>query len=179
MADELIDNADESLFAAGEEVYNSASVTLSRFGAYVRETATSSNAVGTANWISDLINPTTNPTNSFSGVIHEVLVFDRKLSETERQSVYSYLSKKYKLTDSLPDSFVSSHPSAELAGLTYWSIKHHPNSRGLGDIPTSTPFSNIPLEAFFHLPDQVYKSEGTQLQNGTVLTGDTYGAVSG
>lgn len=179
MPDELIDNQEENSFTAPENVTNSAPVTLSRLGSYVRETAISANTPGSASWITDLTNSTTNPPHSFSGTLHEVIVFNRKLTETERQSVYSYLSKKYKLTDSLPDSFVSSHPSAELLGLQYWSIKHHPNSKGLRDILPNTQFGGINLQTFFHLPDQIYKSEGTRLPNGTVLSGDTYGGVSG
>lgn len=176
MPDEFLPQQ-ENLFSAGPDQYSPSDIVIGRIGANISAVATGSGVTGTQAWINTVLANT--PSYSFAGVIHEIIVFDRKLTETERQNVYGYLSKKYKLTDSLPDSFTSSHPSAELVGLTYWSINHHPNSKGLRDIPTNTQFGGITLEKFFHLPDQVYKSEGTRLPNGTVLTGDTYGGVSG
>ena len=67
----------------------------------------------------------------FSGVINEVVVFNRKLKENERQTVYGYLSQKYSLSDALPNLFSLSHPQAQRVGDQFWEIKHHPNTTSL------------------------------------------------
>lgn len=70
----------------------------------------------------------------FEGDINEILVFNRKLNEDERQTVYGYISKKYSLSDALPNSFGRSHPSAQRVGTDYWEIRHHPNTTAIVDI---------------------------------------------
>ena len=133
-------------------------IILGRMGSYIRGNATSSSGgifatVGTTAWAQQ-----TNPTTySFNGVINEVLVFNRKLEETERQNVYGYLSRKYKLDAKLPDSFYASHPSTQVYGVTYWAINPHPNSYGLSSIPFGTPFYGITLQKFYSLPYQYYR----------------------
>lgn len=84
--------------------------------------------VGSSAWF-DAFSANT-PQYGFVGVINEVLIWDRKLNPTERQQVYSYLSRKYQLDKALPTTFVGTHPSAP-AGTTFWEIAHHPNSTQL------------------------------------------------
>ena len=71
----------------------------------------------------------------FSGIINEIVVFNRKLKENERQTVYGYLSKKYSLSDALPNLFSLSHPEAQRVGDQFWEIKHHPNTTSLTSVP--------------------------------------------
>jgi len=77
----------------------------------------------------------------------------------------------------LPDAYQASHPSAYMMGLTYWNIEHHPNTKGITGLEAGVSFGNIVLQNFFSFPDSLYKSEGTVLSDGTVLTGDTYSNV--
>ena len=174
---ELVNEFLDSQYSASPAPTNSADISIARFGSYVRSGATSSNAIGGANWVNDLTNDALNPPYSFSGVISEVIVFDRKLTETERQSVYSYLARKYRLDSALPDSFTDSHYGAYAVGATYWQVEHHPNNKGLSTIPAGTDFGGITLEDFFSLPEQIYKSKGSPLANGTTLGSDTYTVI--
>lgn len=164
-------------YAAPAEQYSSAPVSIGRFGAYVRAELGSTAAVANTDFVNHAKSDTDNPSYSFQGVLHEVIVFNRKLTEVERQQVYQYLSFKYGLDDTLPDSFVKSHNSAYAAGLTYWEIRHHPNTEGLSTIPAGICFGGITLQNFVHFPDTLYKSAGTVLSNGTVLSGDTYSNI--
>jgi len=143
-------------------------------GGYIRPTAVSSEPFGSTAWIEDL---KTNTPYNFMGVLYEVLVFDRKLTEAERQKIYGYISRKYKMDQKLPDSYYSSHNSSYIAGTTYWVIDHHPNSRTITTIPEGICFDGITLSNFVSLPYAVYKSEGTVLSDGTVLSGDTYSNI--
>jgi len=174
MPSEIVDPDDESQFPAAPEQYNSAPITISRFGAYVRSTAESTSSSPVSSWVNDLTNNTTNPSFSFSGVLSEVIVFDRKLNETERQQVYAYLSQKYNLNERLPKSFDQSRNSAYQAGLTFWDVENHPNKKNLDELPFVCEFSGLTLQSFFSIPDLVYKSVGTRLADGTTLSGDTY-----
>lgn len=172
------------IHVATQDGLNSASPTpvsgftldIGRFGAFHRTTVTSSssNVFGSTVWIRGA---TGNAPFGFRGVINEVIVFNRKLEETERQEVYGYLSRKYKLDTKLPNAYQASHPSAYVMGLTYWNIEHHPNTKGITGLQTGVSFGNIVLQNFFSFPDSLYKSEGTVLSDGTVLTGDTYSNV--
>lgn len=173
MAEEF-PTSQESAFAAPQEQYNSAPIDLARMGAYVRLNAESTQTAPNSAWVSNLTNNTTNPSFSFAGVVSEVIVFNRKLSEEERQIVYGYLSRKYALETKMPDAFKTSHNSAYLAGISYWGIQPHPNTNGLDTIPKGAEFSGITLNRFFAMNETVYKSAGTRLSNGTVLGGDTY-----
>jgi len=179
MPDELIDSDDEGNFIAGEEISNSAPVTLSRLGSYVRETANSTNIVGSSNWITNLTNSTTNPPHSFSGTLHEVIAFNRKLSVSEREEVYKYLSLKYGLEEKLPEDMKSVRNSVSSHGRTaaYWLIESHPNKKNLKTLPYGAEFSGITLSEFFEMPKHLYKSAGTRLSNGSVLAGDTYSNI--
>lgn len=174
MADEFITPVQESQFAAPSTQINSSDIVIGRMGAYVRTTANSTNTAGSAGWVTDLTSGITNPPFSFAGVISEVIVFDRRLTDTERQKVYSYLSRKYRLEDKLPENFDGIRRSADVAGTTYWVIENHPNIRDLPAIPYGSEFAGITLDKFFKMPDTIYKSEGTVLLGGTVLSGDTY-----
>jgi hypothetical protein len=164
----------ESQFSASQEQYNSSPIDLARMGAYVRTTADSTQTVPNAAWITDLTNNTTNPSFSFSGVVSEVIVFNRKLSEEERQIVYGYLSRKYALETKLPDGFQQSHNSAYSVNAPYWNIEHHPNTNDLETIKPGSEFSGIELNNFLSLSQTTYKSAGTRLFDGTILSGDTY-----
>lgn len=147
---------------------------IGRFGAGVRTTivAPSSDGFGSQNWVNTAIG---NTPYTFRGVLYEVIVFDRKLSEIERQEVYGYISRKYpNIEQRLPDKFYLSHPSTFAQGLTYWDIENHPNNKNLSTIPFGSEFSGISLRKFFTLADSIYKSSGTVLYDGTVLSGDTY-----
>ena len=149
-------------------------VDIGRFGSYHRNDLVSSGTTGSAAWIATAL---TNTPYGFRGVLNEVIVFNRKLEETERQQVYGYLSRKYKMDTKLPDAYQASHPSAYVKGLTYWNIEHHPNTKGITGLEAGVSFGNIVLQNFFLFPDSLYKSEGTVLSDGTVLTGDTYSNV--
>ena len=178
MADsELIGLGEELQYGAGAVQYNSEPFTLSRMGAYVRTTANSTNTPGSAAWVTDLVNNGLNPSFSFSGVVSEVIVFNRKLTPDERDTVYSYLSKKYGLDARLPDTQSESHPSAATVNQSYWDIEIHPNTKGIAQFPAGTEFSGVCLSAMLKLPDLLYKSSGTVLANGNVLSGDTYDII--
>ena len=87
--------------------------------------------IGSAAWTTAVAEDTK---YGFDGVINEILVFDRKLNENERQTVYGYISKKYSLSDALPNSFKLSHPSAQQVGKDFWEIRHHPNTISENDV---------------------------------------------
>jgi hypothetical protein len=159
----------ENGYAAAPDQYNSADIVVGRIGSNISPGATGSGTVGSAAWIASILQNTTS--YSFTGVISEVLVFDRKLSETERQEVYGYLSRKYSMDTKLPDTYAASHPSAYARGLTYWNIEHHPNTKGIPGLWQGLSFGNIKLEDFSLFPDSTYKS------TGNVLSADTYNNV--
>jgi hypothetical protein len=174
MSEEFITPSQESQFTASPVQVNPSEISIGRFGAYVRTTANSTNTAGSVNWITDLTSGITNPPFSFSGVVSEVIVFDRKLSPEERRKVYAYLSQKYRLENKLPDGFDSTRNSAAVAGTTYWVVENHPNIRDLRSIPRGSEFSGITIESFLKMPQTIYRSEGTALPDGTLLGGDTY-----
>jgi len=159
----------ENGYAAAPDQYNSADIVVGRIGSNISASATGSGTVGSAAWITSVLQNTTS--YSFTGVISEVLVFDRKLSETERQEVYGYLSSKYGMDTKLPDTYTASHPSAYALGLTFWNIEHHPNTKGIAGLWQDLSFGDIVLEDFSLFPDGTYKS------TGNVLSEDTYGSV--
>lgn len=159
----------ENGYAAAPDQYNSADIVVGRIGSNISPSATGSGTVGSAAWITSILQNTTS--YSFTGVISEVLVFDRKLSEIERQEVYGYLSRKYSMDTKLPDTYAASHPSAYARGLTYWNIEHHPNTKGIPGLWQDLSFGNIVLEDFSLFPDGTYKSKGN------VLSEDTYDSV--
>lgn len=159
----------ENGYAAAPDQYNSADIVVGRIGSNISAGATGSGTVGSAAWIASILQNTTS--YSFTGVISEVLVFDRKLSESERQEVYGYLSRKYGMDTKLPDTYAASHPSAYARGLTYWNIEHHPNTKGIPGLWQGLSFGNIKLEDFSLFPDSTYKS------TGNVLSADTYNNV--
>jgi hypothetical protein len=159
----------ENGYAAAPDQYNSADIVVGRIGSNISAGATGSGTVGSAAWIASILQNTTS--YSFTGVISEVLVFDRKLSESERQEVYGYLSRKYSMDTKLPDTYAASHPSAYARGLTYWNIEHHPNTKGIPGLWQGLSFGNIKLEDFSLFPDSTYKS------TGNVLSADTYNNV--
>ena len=159
----------ENGYAAAPDQYNSADIVVGRIGSNISAGATGSGTVGSAAWITSVLQNTTS--YSFTGVISEVLVFDRKLSETERQEVYGYLSSKYGMDTKLPDTYTASHPSAYALGLTFWNIEHHPNTKGIAGLWQNLSFGDIVLEDFSLFPDGTYKS------TGNVLSEDTYGSV--
>ena len=113
-------------------------VDIGRFGGYVKPEFTSINIVNTAAWIAGA---TANPGYGFTGVINEVIVYNRKLTELERQMVYGYLSRKYKMDDILPATYESVHRSAKVIKAPFWTIKTHPTP--------GISFSGITLNDFF------------------------------
>jgi len=157
--------------AASESAYNSDGISIGRFGSYCLPVLDSPYGITTANFITYAL---ANPSYSFRGVIYEVIVYDRVLSETERQIVYCYLSKKYRLDEVLPQTFTCSHPSADILGYSYWDISKHPNAAGSASILSGVSFGNITIQQFLNLYGIIYKSAGTRLVDGTVLTEDTY-----
>ena len=167
----------ENAFAANPEQYNASDIIIGRIGANVVAGLTGTGTVGSQAWITSV--QTNTPSQSFAGVIHEIIAFDRKLNEHERQEVYAYLSRKYGVTmeSRLPDTFVTSHPSAAAIGLNYWNIEHHPNTKGLDTIPAGISFSGITISDFMRLPDTIYNSAVTVLADGTVLGSDTYSTL--
>lgn len=180
MADELVDTDIESQFPAAQEQFNTAPITLSRIGTYVRSTAnTGSATVGSVAWVNSLTSNASHPSFSFAGVVSEVIVFDRKLSPSEREEVYAYLSLKYGLQEKLPEGMQSVRNSASSHGRTaaYWVIESHPNRKNLQTLPYGAEFGGITLSEFFEIPNLVYKSAGTRLSNGTTLAGDTYSNI--
>ena len=167
----------ENLFTAGSDQYNPADIVIGRIGANISALATGSGTTGTQAWIDSVLANT--PSYSFTGVIHEVIAFDRKLTDVERERVYGYLAKKYgpTLEAKLPESMAYAHPSAQAVGATYWEIEHHPNTKNTDALPRGFEFSGLPIQNFMSVPDEFYKSSGTVLANGTVLSGDTYSNV--
>ena len=159
----------ENGYAAAPDQYNSADIVVGRIGSNISAGATGSGTVGSAAWIASILQNTTS--YSFTGVISEVLVFDRKLSEIERQEVYGYLSRKYGMDTKLPDTYAASHPSAYALGLTFWNIEHHPNTKGIPGLWQNLSFGDIVLEDFSLFPDGTYKSTGNDISE------DTYGSV--
>jgi hypothetical protein len=155
----------ENGYAAAPDQYNSADIVVGRIGSNISASATGSGTVGSAAWIASILQNTTS--YSFTGVISEVLVFDRKLSESERQEVYGYLSRKYSMDTKLPDTYTASHPSAYARGLTYWNIEHHPNTKGIPGLWQNLSFGDIVLEDFSLFPDGTYKSTGNDLSEDT------------
>jgi hypothetical protein len=146
-------------------------IDIGRFGSYHRNDLVSSGTIGSAAWIATAI---TNTPYGFRGVLNEVIVFNRKLEETERQEVYGYLARKYSMDTKLPNSYTRSHPSTYPLGLAYWNIEHHPNTTGITGLSAGISFGSIALQNFFTLPDRIYKSAGTILSDQTVLGNDTY-----
>lgn len=132
-------------------------IDIGRFGSYHRNDLVSSGTIGSAAWIATAI---TNTPYGFRGVINEVIVFNRKLQESERQEVYGYLARKYSMDTKLPNSYTRSHPSAYALGLTYWNIEHHPNTKGITGLSAGISFGSIALQNFFTLPDRIYNSVG-------------------
>ena len=159
--------------AANEVSYNTDSFNIGRFGAYCLPVLDSPYSDSTAS-SSFVASALLNPSYSFSGVIYEVIVYDRVLAETERQSVYSYLSRKYRAETVMPSVYVSSHPSA--FGLTngYWNISKHPNSSGSSKIAVGASMGAIAINDFIAVYGYVYKSAETRLADGSVLSADTY-----
>lgn len=156
-------------------------IVLGRFGSAMRGNVASyfpNNfipSVGTTAWFQRGVESST--PYSFQGVINELIIFNRKLEEPERQNVYGYLAKKYKLDSKLPDSFYASHPSTYALGLTYWAISPHPNTLGLSSITASIPFGGITLEKFYNMPYKLYKSIGTRLPSGSTAEVDKYDTI--
>jgi hypothetical protein len=155
----------ENGYAAAPDQYNSVDIVLGRIGSNISAGATGSGVAGSQAWITSILQNTTS--YSFTGVISEVLVFDRKLSEIERQEVYGYLSRKYSMDTKLPDTYAASHPSAYARGLTYWNIEHHPNTKGIPGLWQNLSFGDIVLEDFSLFPDGTYKSTGNDLSEDT------------
>ena len=149
-------------------------VDIGRFGVYHRYFVSAAGTFGSSTWISNAI---ANASLGFRGVLNEVIVFNRKLQETERQEVYGYLSRKYKLDTKLPNSYTRSHPSAYALGLTYWNIEHHPNTKPLKGFYTGLCFANIKLATFFEMPDFMYKSIGTIQSDQSLTVEDTYNSI--
>ena len=115
---------------------------------------------------------------SFKGVIYEILVYERVLDQSERLLVYAYLSRKYRLEEVLGEFFEGAgfgcYPAAVAAGYPYWDVSKHPNSAGSKNIPRGTSMGNMKIQDMLSLYGLVYKSAGTKLSDGTVLTEDTY-----
>ena len=128
--------------------------------------------VGSTAWSDAVL---TDTKYGFSGVINEILVFNRKLKEDERQIVYGYLSKKYSLSDALPNSFSLTHPGAQRVGDQFWEIKHHPNTIQVTSIiPSGISFGNIRIGDFLNMQTSTYRSIGYEQANGVDLSEDTY-----
>jgi hypothetical protein len=166
-----------SNFAASEVSYNGATLDIGQFGAFCLPVldAPYSNSTASANFVAAALG---NTPYSFKGVIYEILVYDRVLDQSERLLVYSYLSRKYRLEASLGQFFEGAgfgcYPAAVAAGYPYWYISKHPNTAGSRSVPIGISMGNITIQALLSLYGLIYKSEGTRLANGTVLTQDTY-----
>jgi hypothetical protein len=144
--------------ALSETPVSGVTVGIGRFGGYIKTTASIANTtVGSNAWVSEA---TSDLNYGFYGVLNEVIVFNRKLQETERQEVYGYLSRKYSMDTKLPNSYTRSHPSAYSVGLTFWNIEHHPNTKGITGLSAGISFGSIALQNFFTLPDRIYNSVG-------------------
>lgn len=172
--DSIFTPQQELIFAANPVQINSADILIGRIGCNVSAGLTGSGVTGSSSWITSV--QTNTPPHSFAGVISEIIVFDRKLDPDQRDIVYGYLARKYgaTLSSALPNSMENVRPSAYNAGLTYWNIEHHPNSKDRGDISRGSEFSGIKIDDFSSIAETTYKSEGTRLYDGTVLSGDTY-----
>jgi hypothetical protein len=166
-----------SNFAASEVSYNGATLDIGQFGAFCLPVldAPYSDSTASANFVAAALG---NTPYSFKGVIYEILVYDRVLDQSERLLVYSYLSRKYRLEASLGQFFEGAgfgcYPAAVAAGYPYWYIAKHPNTAGSRSVPRGISMGNMTIQALLSLYGLVYKSEGTRLADGTVLTQDTY-----
>ena len=166
-----------SNFAASEVSYNGATLDIGKFGAFCLPVldAPYSDSTASANFVTAAL---ANTPYSFGGVIYEILVYDRVLDQSERLLVYAYLSRKYRLEASLGQFFEGAgfgcYPAAVAAGYPYWYISKHPNTAGSRSVPRGISMGNITIQALLSLYGLVYKSAGTRLANGTVLTQDTY-----
>ena len=150
-------------------------VGIGRFGGYIKTQASiTDTTAGSAAWV---YGATSGYYYGFRGVINEVIVFNRKLQETERQEVYGYLARKYSMDTKLPNSYTRSHPSAYALGLTYWNIEHHPNTKPLKGFYPGLCFGNIKLATFFEMPDFMYKSIGTIQSDQSLTVVDTYNSI--
>jgi hypothetical protein len=150
-------------------------VDIGRFGGHIKSSVSiTDTTAGSVGWV---YGATSDTSYGFYGVLNEVIVFNRKLQETERQEVYGYLSRKYKLDTKLPNSYTRSHPSAYALGLTYWNIEHHPNTKPLKGFYTGLCFANIKLATFFEMPDFMYKSIGTIQSDQSLTVEDTYNSI--
>jgi hypothetical protein len=156
-------------------------VKLTSFNTYMRPNPgsaaalPSSGPIGSLAFVNSLLNAT-----GYNGDVRlcEVIVFDRKLSDYERQAVYGYLTRKYAdLEVNLPDKYYRSHASTYEQGTTYWVVEPHPNTKNISGLPFGSEFSGLTLANFFGLADLIYKSAGTVLADGTGLTSDTYTTV--
>ena len=104
----------------------------------------------------------------FDGDIHEVLIFTRKLKESERQVVYGYLSSIYNLSNTLPSDFTLSRPSSGRAGTTFWEIQPHPK--------LSFYFGDITLGEFLNTSSGYYY-DTTETDNTPIYDGLTLSAL--
>jgi len=163
-------------FAANEVSYNINSFSIGRFGAYCLPVldAPWSDSTDSSSFVASAL---LNPSYSFSGVIYEVIIYDRVLAETERQIIYSYLSRKYRVETVMPSVYVSSRPSAFGVTSGYWNIAKHPNKSGSSKIPFGVSLGAISIEDFDAVYGYVYKSAGTRLADGSILKTDTYIAL--
>jgi hypothetical protein len=156
-------------------------VKLASFNTYVRPNTGGAAAAPSGGPIGSqaFVNAVLTDTGYNGGVLLcEVIVFNRKLSEYERQAVYGYLSRKYSdLETKLPDKYYRSHTSTYEQGTTYWVVESHPNTKNISGLPFGSEFSGLTLANFFGLADLIYKSAGTVLADGTLLAGDTYSNV--
>jgi len=166
-----------SNFEASEVSYNGATLDIGKFGAFCLPVldAPYSDSTASANFVTAALG---NTPYSFKGVIYEILVYDRVLDQSERLLVYAYLSRKYRLEASLGQFFEGAgfgcYPAAVAAGYPYWYISKHPNTAGSRSVPIGISMGNMTIQALLSLYGLVYKSAGTRLANGTVLTQDTY-----
>jgi hypothetical protein len=166
-----------SNFEASQVSYNGATLDMGQFGAFCLPVldAPYSDSTASANFVTAAL---ANTPYSFKGVIYEILVYDRVLDQSERLLVYAYLSRKYRLEASLGQFFEGAgfgcYPAAVAAGYPYWYISKHPNTAGSRSVPIGISMGNMTIQALLSLYGLVYKSAGTRLANGTVLTQDTY-----
>ena len=162
-------------FAASEVSYNENPMDFGRIGAFCLPVLDSSFSNSSTSFASSAL---ANAPLSFNGVIYEILVYDRVLDQNERLSVYAYLSKKYRLENVLGEFFEGAgfgcYPAAVAAGYPYWYVSKHPNTVGSKRIPQGISMGNMTIQDFISLYGLVYKSAGTKLSDGTVLTEDTY-----
>ncbi|NDB82303.1 MAG: hypothetical protein EB127_06125 [Alphaproteobacteria bacterium] len=164
-------------FPASEVSYNGNTFDIGRFGAFCLPVVDSpySDSSSINNFITAALG---NVSYSFNGVIYEVLVYDRVLDQSERLLVYSYLSKKYRLDQILAQFFegvgFGCYPAAVAAGYPYWYVSNHPSKSGSRKIVEGISMGNIVIQDMLSLSGVLYKSAGTKLANGTVLTQDTY-----